>query len=43
MSYQYDYNAEATGHVIGLRRGYEQGFEAGEVAGWNKAMREWNT
>jgi hypothetical protein len=43
MSYQYDYNAEATGHVIGLRRGYEQGFEAGEVEGWNKAVRMWNT
>ena len=29
MSYQYDYNAEATGHVIGLRHGYEQGHEDG--------------
>lgn len=43
MSYQYDYAAESNGHVIGLRRGYEQGFKAGQVKGWNKALSEWET
>ena len=43
MSYQYDYAAESNGHVIGLRRGYEQGFKAGEVKGWNKALAQWET
>lgn len=42
MSYQYDYNAEATGHVIGLRRGYEQGHAAGYVDGNNDAVARWN-
>ena len=42
MSYQYDYNAEATGHVIGLRRGYEQGHATGHDHGWNDAVAQWN-
>lgn len=42
MSYQYDYTAEANGHVIGLRRGYEQGHAAGHDDGWNAAVAEWN-
>ncbi|EFB3753665.1 hypothetical protein FPZ31_19095 [Escherichia coli] len=42
MSYQYDYTAEANGHVIGLRRGYEQGYAAGHDDGWNAAVAEWN-
>ena len=41
MSYQYDYNAEATGHVIGLRHGYEQGHEAGYVDGHNDTAARW--
>lgn len=42
MSYQYDYTAEANGHVIGLRRGYQQGHAAGHDDGWNAAVAEWN-
>ena len=42
MSYQYDHNAEATGHVIGLRRGYEQGHATGHDHGWNDALAQWN-
>ena len=37
----YDYNAEATGHVIGLRRGYEQGHAAGYVDGHNDTAARW--
>ena len=37
----YDYNAEATGHVIGLRRGSEQGHEAGYVDGHNDTAARW--
>ena len=40
-SNQYDYNAEATGHVIGLRHGYEQGHEAGYVDGHNDTAARW--
>mgnify|MGYP005844685177 FL=1 len=41
MTYQYDYMAESTGHVIGLRRGYEQGYAAGHDCGWNEAVARW--
>jgi hypothetical protein len=41
MSYKYDYMAESTGHVIGLRRGYEQGHEAGYVDGHNDTAARW--
>ena len=41
MNGQYDYNAEATGHVIGLRHGYEQGHEAGYVDGQNDTAARW--
>ncbi|APR05271.1 hypothetical protein [Thauera chlorobenzoica] len=38
----YDYNAEATGHVIGLRRGYEQGHAAGYADGHNDVVARWH-
>ena len=37
----YDFLAESTGHVIGLRRGYNQGFEAGYAKGHNKVIDDW--
>ncbi len=37
----YDYQAESTGHVIGLRRGYEQGHAAGYADGHNDTAARW--
>jgi hypothetical protein len=37
----YDYAAESTGHVIGLRQGYDQGYEAGLIDGNNAAVASW--
>ena len=42
MSYQYDYTAEANGHVIGLRRGYQQGHAAGYADGHNDVVARWH-
>ncbi len=42
MSYQYDYAAESNGHVIGLRRGYEQGRAAGYADGHNDVVKRWH-
>ena len=37
----YDFLAESTGHVIGLRRGYSQGHETGYVDGHNDTAKRW--